>query len=414
MENSLVIITREFPYGSAESFLEAEIVVLARYFQNITIYPLRKGASMRVLPNNVEVDKLMCDGYQSKNKWIVKTLLSSKFYKTVFKYFLVNPTFSSIKTSAKYCTSTTMYDALARELYKSRSMSLVYSYWYSSVVDSFLNEKPIGTKLICRVHGGDLYEAATLAGFFPHRDKNIHKIDQIFSISQNGVDHLNKKFNTKQVKLSRLGVYDLGIINKPSQNNQFNLVSVSNVIPVKRVELIQQVVKQYALENPAIQVSWNHFGDGNQLENVKEIVEKKTVSNLVCTFHGRLPNKDIFEYYAQNSVDVFINLSKSEGIPVSIMEAISFGIPIVATDVGGTAEIVNAVNGFLVKADSTVSEIVTCLNALQKLPKNREQIRDNWKRNYSAEQNYSEFAMELLALNPQSSAILAEHSDCKS
>lgn len=47
---------------------------------------------------------------------------------------------------------------------------------------------------------------------------------------------------------------------------------------------------------------------------------------------------------------MFINVSSSEGLPVSIMEACSFGIPIIATNVGGTAEIVQAgVNGILLK-----------------------------------------------------------------
>ena len=49
-----------------------------------------------------------------------------------------------------------------------------------------------------------------------------------------------------------------------------------------------------------------------------------------------------------NDFDLFVNMSLSEGIPVSIMEAISFGIPIIATNVGGNAEIVNDETGVLI------------------------------------------------------------------
>jgi len=49
-----------------------------------------------------------------------------------------------------------------------------------------------------------------------------------------------------------------------------------------------------------------------------------------------LPHNDVLNYYASNPVDVFINTSSSEGLPVSIMEAMSFGIPVIATNVGGT------------------------------------------------------------------------------
>ena len=48
----------------------------------------------------------------------------------------------------------------------------------------------------------------------------------------------------------------------------------------------------------------------------------------------------MLDYYKNNIIDIFINLSASEGIPVSIMDAISFGIPCIATNVGGTGEIV--------------------------------------------------------------------------
>ncbi len=50
---------------------------------------------------------------------------------------------------------------------------------------------------------------------------------------------------------------------------------------------------------------------------------------------------DLMLFFKENSVDLFINASITEGTPVSIMEAISCGIPIIATDVGGNPEIVS-------------------------------------------------------------------------
>ena len=55
---------------------------------------------------------------------------------------------------------------------------------------------------------------------------------------------------------------------------------------------------------------------------------------------GHLDNNEIFNMYKNNSYDYFITLSESEGLPVSIMEAISCGIPVIATAVGGITEIV--------------------------------------------------------------------------
>lgn len=58
-------------------------------------------------------------------------------------------------------------------------------------------------------------------------------------------------------------------------------------------------------------------------------------------------------------------MSDSEGIPVSIMEAMSFGIPVIARNVGGMSEIVNEENGLLLENDdaedaaSKISSLLT-------------------------------------------------------
>lgn len=63
-------------------------------------------------------------------------------------------------------------------------------------------------------------------------------------------------------------------------------------------------------------------------------------------FMGNLPNAGAYNEYA----DLFILTSNYEGLPMVILEAMSFGKPVVASDVGGISEIVeNDVNGYTVK-----------------------------------------------------------------
>ena len=52
--------------------------------------------------------------------------------------------------------------------------------------------------------------------------------------------------------------------------------------------------------------------------------------NIQVILKGWVPNKKVIEFYRTNPVNLFLNFSFQEGIPVSIMEAISFGIPILA------------------------------------------------------------------------------------
>ena len=163
----------------------------------------------------------------------------------------------------------------------------------------------------------------------------IRDRDRIFSISDDGYNYLSKKYDISNISISKLGVQDNNFIAKKSSLNKFSIVSVSNVIAVKNVDLIARVIKKFCIDNSDIEIVWNHFGDGDKLPKVKNDMYKENVENLKSVFHGRVSNTEIFEFYSNNSVDVLINLSSSEGIPVSIMEAISVGIPILATDVGG-------------------------------------------------------------------------------
>ena len=84
-------------------------------------------------------------------------------------------------------------------------------------------------------------------------------------------------------------------------------------------------------------------------------------NNIKINFLGKLEKEKVMNFYLTNHVDLFLNTSISEGIPVSIMEAISFGIPILATNVGGTKEIVNNTTGFLIDAEfkpENIAEII--------------------------------------------------------
>ena len=98
--------------------------------------------------------------------------------------------------------------------------------------------------------------------------------------------------------------------------------------------------------------------------------------------------------------DVFISLSKFEGLPVSIIESISFGIPVFATDAGGTKEIVTSLTGMLFNNDFNIKFLSSSLNTFfdsEFSQKNfRLQVRKFWLENFSAEKNYTNFIKEHL------------------
>lgn len=96
------------------------------------------------------------------------------------------------------------------------------------------------------------------------------------------------------------------------------------------------------------------FGDGPERENLEELCCKLQLTRLV-TFYGFVQQPDRF----YSEIDVALLPSLGEGIPLSLLETMRFGIPCIATDIGGIPEIIrNDENGLLIRpgdADALVS-----------------------------------------------------------
>jgi len=397
---NVILITRQFPYGGNETFLETEIKYLSQHFDSVTIYPSTKCQRMRKVPMNVKVDNLIAEEYSKRIKWILKTLLSFDMYFTFLRYIKQLKTRKSLWYLFKYCVSYNIYAFFCKKAaldYESKT--LFYSYWFNPFVD--IAAKKINTShLVTRVHRGDLYEDISELGFFPYRESTIRKIRKIFPISEAGTGYLQAKYKIENISTSRLGISnEPHIVSRASDSiHELCIISVSNIIPVKRVDFIAKCLTKYAEQHPEINVNWIHYGDGKEIYNVNKIVAQYGVANFIHKFPGRVKNTLIYEYFKTHPVDIFINLSKSEGIPVSIMEAISYGVPIIATDVGGTNEIVNSSTGILLASSPTEKEVIDAIDNLRVEPKDRNIIKDFWFENFNSDNNYVTFCRALKEL----------------
>ena len=226
-------------------------------------------------------------------------------------------------------------------------------------------------------------------------------MSQTFTISQKGKNEFAKYVSINlddKVTVSRLGKFNERTPLFSKQNNSILICSCSNLIPLKQIDRIIEAISKLEISD----LHWVHFGDGPLREELVQVA-KKLLPNAEYEFRGIVPNGEILDFYANHYVDLFINLSSSEGIPVSIMEALSAGIPVVATDVGGTAEAVNNKNGFLIPAyfnSADAAQIIT--NYLKLEPLRQQQYRQKayqfWKDNFEAGKNYITFAKTLLEL----------------
>lgn len=275
---------------------------------------------------------------------------------------------------------------------------MLYAYWGDTLgLAVAMLSRRRGVKSLARMHGWDLYENRHALPYLPYRRFLNKHLNRIVFISEHGMEHYAKKYPTVRTKLSvsRLGTPD-PLPKHVTETTGFHMVSCSYLVPVKRPELLLRLMET----QKETDVKWTHLGDGPLFEQMGQKVENLGLAHSV-TLKGHMENADIHRYYAETHIDVFINVSESEGLPVSVMEAMSYGIPVIATAVGGTPEIVrDGNNGFLLGPDPTVDDIAEALKKFRNLPA-EERIRMSknafatWQEGYSAEKNNRSFTEQL-------------------
>lgn len=257
--------------------------------------------------------------------------------------------------------------AYAAALIKQKNNVIAYSRLHSSEAD--VKRNPIA---ICQ-----------LKGFI---DKYM---DFIFFVSDIGkqsyINIINKYYNpsiynSDRYIVNRLGVKNNGFKSSPSDDGVYRILSCSRMVPLKRVSMLAEVFSKW--NGPLIE--WTHIGGGDDFEHVQSIVNHyRDNDNSSCILLGNLSHDDVINYYRNNKVDVFVNISQYEGLPVSIMEALSFGVPVIATKAGGTEEIVDNNDGILLEIDLSVDQLINAVLSLIELPiELSTQMRENAYQKY--------------------------------
>lgn len=396
---NLIVFSHQCPYGNEETFLSNEIVFLSNYFEKIYVVPSKKGDVTRKKPGNV----ILLDYFTSDLKPKPTSFLASLilFISTYFKGLLLEKKkFKYVKHFVSYSnyliSEIRKFEILKQKLrHELKPEDIIfYSYWYlnSTLCLALLKKKKVIRGFVTRAHGYDLYDERN-GGHIPFRIFKAKYCSSIFTISDHGKSYLISK-GVPESKLStyRLGTLDFGV-GPANQSDVFRIVSCSNIVPVKRLELLLEILREIDLD-----ITWTHFGDGMDMDKIQTLATNLS-SRIVVDLKGAIENTEIYRFYSENPVDLFINVSESEGLPVSIMEAISFGIPVLATDVGGTREIVTSEVGTLIDRDFEVKEVADVLKDriingyYHNIDSSR--IRQFWQENFSAKKNYQIFQRAL-------------------
>jgi glycosyltransferase involved in cell wall biosynthesis len=133
---------------------------------------------------------------------------------------------------------------------------------------------------------------------------------------------------------------------------------VASLTPVKRHDLIIRAFAEARTTMPQMNARLLLLGEGPQRAELERLAQACGVWEAV-QFEGAVTNVDSYLRH----LDIGVLCSDREGLSNAILEYMAYGLPVVATDVGGNSELVNASNGILVPPND-VSALAQALSTL--------------------------------------------------
>jgi glycosyltransferase involved in cell wall biosynthesis len=401
-----------FPFSGAaeDNFLRPEIAVLSKSFKVVVVPRSQEGVKTE-LPEGCTLDIELSNRINSEpaRGWRkLKRLLTNEVFREILKSLprSLHTTYLS-RIASDYLLGEYAVEWITSTRHNSNQDSLIVCGWWLTPEITAIARAASrdGTLVVSRAHGGDLYEFRDHPPGKPFRENSIAFLSGVYPDSSRGYEYICMRWPAVSAvtSVAHLGTQNFGLSLTPRYpKGKLRVMSCSFVNPVKQLDVALGGLRLIALANRSTQVEWTHVGDGD-LKKILDIGHPLP-NNLEVTQIPYPGLEDLRKIYLTQEIDVFINTSASEGVPVALMEAASCGIPLIGPDIGGVSEIVrDTVNGFLMKPEASAETLAKSLTKFLELsPEGKLALRENsratWAACFEASATYQKFAEKLLTL----------------
>lgn len=240
-----------------------------------------------------------------------------------------------------------------------------------------------GSLVVYTAHGFHFYKGAPLVNwllYYPVEKHFAKDTDVLITINREdyerakklkasmvryvpgvGIDTSRFKINSdRDEKRAELGLQD-----------KFVLLSVGELIARKNHELVLEAISKMKDFPEYERIVYLVCGRGILLEELKQKVATLGITDKVQFLGYRTDIPDIC-----NASDLFVFMSKQEGLPVALMEAMACGVPVVCSSIRGNTDLVtDGVNGRLI--DLSVKELIKTIIELMHKPTIRKQYAES-------------------------------------
>jgi len=346
-------ITAQAPWGRGETFIMDEMLAVKE-----------SGAELLIIPRNPTREVFHQEAQTLLGNAIWLPLLSPKMFYIFFLSLLTNPRLWKIMGaifhhSRNWSIFTKNLIVVPKGAYvayffKKKNVAHIHTHWGSTTatmayIASQLSDIPWSFTL----HRWDIKENNML------REK-VESSEFVRCISEHGKNELlgiiGKNYGEK-IKVIHMGVEVPENIpeHEEKKNNlhKFTIVTPANLLEVKGHKYLIEACS--VLINRGIRnFQCIFYGEGPLRAKLENLIEEKGLDDYI-KMPGAIPHEKLMMEYENREIDVVILpsiITKSgehEGIPVALMEAMAYGIPVISTNTGGIPELIGDGSGIIVE-----------------------------------------------------------------
>ena len=340
------IITSTFPFGTGESFFEAELDELVSSGNQVFIYPMRPRGRLR-------------DSVEKPGVHVLKHGVTFSFLHFASLFFELTASEISLKGVGKNkirfrqilreSLAGSQANQLKRNLLRYK-INHVHAYWGAGATSL---AKQATRDLTCdysfTVHSWELNEGLNLS------TKYLFAKEVRF-ISKRGLEFFKQIVNFEMENAVHI---PLGV-KTPSENTYksvkdlapLKIACVANLVEIKGHRFLIEAMG--LLLDEGLSIELHLIGVGSLSTELGNLVTAHQLNGYIF-LDGFIYHNELFRLYRENQFSLVVlpsvidSTGQEEGVPVALMEAMAYGIPVISTSTGAINELVSPSCGFLVK-----------------------------------------------------------------
>ena len=339
----LAFVTTQFPFGSKESFLEAEVRAVRELVDELFIFAARPASSSPRVA--VEASSLRATDVATisgaARTFLRHPIKAASVVSGIFD--------SQSRPGARLRNALVLHQGLAlADLVRRKRIDHIHAHWLTTASTiAMIAGESTGTPWSCTGHRFDIF-----AGNALHSKARSARFMRVVCerARANLVDRIGDD-DWPKVNVVHMGVTLPELPTAPTRRECLRLLCAANLVPVKGHEALLDALK--IATSDGVRVHCDLAGDGPEHGRIAAAIERLGLADVV-TLRGRVPHSILMGELRAGRYDA-VTLSslesgtEFEGIPVFLMEAMAAGVPCIATRTGSIPELLNMDCGILVE-----------------------------------------------------------------